>query len=61
MKIEILRKKIKELEDKLINNLVINSVEQKLDIKPIKEEMDNLTELAQKKSLDPHNFWYERT
>ena len=30
---------IKELEEKVNNNLTLNSVEGKLDIKPIKEEM----------------------
>jgi hypothetical protein len=40
-----LRDKIKELEEKLINNLALNSVEHKLDIKPIKEEMNKLIEL----------------
>jgi hypothetical protein len=40
-----LRDKIKELEEKLINNLALNSLESKLDIKPIKEEMNKLIEL----------------
>ena len=40
-----LRDKIEELEDKLINSLALNSVEQKLDIKSIKEEMIKLIEL----------------
>jgi hypothetical protein len=40
-----LRDKIKELEDNIINDLALNSVEHKLDIKPIKEEMNNLIEL----------------
>jgi hypothetical protein len=40
-----LRDKIKEIEDNLINNLTLNSVEHKLDVKPIKEEIKNLIEL----------------
>jgi hypothetical protein len=40
-----LRDKIKDLEDKPINNLTLNSVEHKLDIKPIKEVMNKLIEL----------------
>ena len=36
---------IKELEEKVNNNLTLNSVEGKLDIKPIKEEMKKLIEL----------------
>jgi hypothetical protein len=40
-----LRNKIKELEEKLNNNLALNSLEGKLDIKPIKEEMNKLIEL----------------
>jgi len=37
-----LRDKIKELEEKLTNNLVLNSLENILDIKPIKEEMNKI-------------------
>ena len=40
-----LRDKIKELEDKTINDLALNSVEHKLDIKLIKEEMNKLIKL----------------
>jgi hypothetical protein len=36
---------IKELEEKLTNNLTLNNMENKLDIKPIKEEMNKLIEL----------------
>ena len=36
---------IKELEAKVDNNLTLNSVEGKLDIKPFKEEMKKLIEL----------------
>ena len=36
---------IKELEEKFNNNLTLNSVVGKLDIKPIKEEMKKLIEL----------------
>ena len=36
---------IKELEEKLDNNLTLNSVAGKLDIKPIKEEMKKMIEL----------------
>jgi hypothetical protein len=40
-----LRDKIKYFEDKPINNLGINSMEHKLDIKPIKEEMNKIIKL----------------
>ena len=40
-----LRDKIKYFEDKPINNLGINSMEHKLDIKPIKEEINKIIEL----------------
>jgi hypothetical protein len=40
-----LRDRIKELEEKLTNNLTLNNMENKLDIKPIKEEMNKLIEL----------------
>jgi hypothetical protein len=40
-----LRDRIKELEEKLTNNLALSSLENKLDIKPIKEEMNKLIEL----------------
>jgi hypothetical protein len=40
-----LRDKNKELEDKLMNNMALNSVENKLDIKPIKKEMNKIIEL----------------
>ena len=36
---------IKELEEKVNNNLTLNSVTGKLDIKPIKEEMTKVIEL----------------
>jgi hypothetical protein len=40
-----LRDRIKELEEKLTNNLTLNNMENKLDIKPIKQEMNKLIEL----------------
>jgi hypothetical protein len=40
-----LRDGIKELEEKLTNNLTLSNLENKLDIKPIKEEMNTLIEL----------------
>jgi hypothetical protein len=40
-----LRDRIKELEEKLTNNLTLSNMEKKLDIKPIKEEMNKLIEL----------------
>jgi hypothetical protein len=36
------RDRIKELEEKLTNNLTLSNMENKLDIKPIKEEMNKL-------------------
>ena len=50
---------IKELEAKVNNNLTINSVAGKLDIKPIKEEMKKLIELdheRNKRTLNPIIF-----
>jgi hypothetical protein len=41
-----LRDGIKELEEKLTNNLTLNNMKNKLDIKPIKEEMYKLIELG---------------
>jgi hypothetical protein len=40
-----LRDRLKELEEKLTNNLTLSNMENKLDIKPIKEEMNKLIEL----------------
>ena len=40
-----LRDRIKELEEKLTNNLTLSNMENKLDIKPIKEEMNKLIEM----------------
>jgi hypothetical protein len=40
-----LRDRIKELEEKLTNNLTLSNLEKKLDIKPIKEELNKLIEL----------------
>ena len=40
-----MRDKIKELEEKLTNNLTLSNMEDKLDVKPIKEEMNKLIEL----------------
>jgi hypothetical protein len=39
-----LRDRIKELEEKITNNLTLGNMENKLDIKPIKEEMNKLIE-----------------
>jgi hypothetical protein len=36
---------IKELEEKLTNNLTLGNMENKLDIKPIKDEMNKLIKL----------------
>jgi hypothetical protein len=48
-----LRDRIKELEEKLTNNFTLNNMENKLDIKLIKEEMNKLIELERnKKSLN---------
>jgi hypothetical protein len=40
-----MRDRIKEIEEKLTNNLTLSNLENKLDIKPIKEEMNKLIEL----------------
>jgi hypothetical protein len=40
-----LRDRIKDLEEKLTNNLTLSNMENKLDIKPIKYEMNKLIEL----------------
>ena len=40
-----MRDRIKDLEEKLTNNLILSNMENKLDIKPIKEEINNLIEL----------------
>jgi hypothetical protein len=40
-----LRDRIKELEEKLTNNLTLSNMENKLDIKPIKEEMNKIIKL----------------
>jgi hypothetical protein len=40
-----LRDRIKELEEKLTNNLTLSNMENKLDIKSIKEEINKLIEL----------------
>jgi len=44
-KANIKRDRIKELEEKLANNLALISFENKLEIKPIKEEINKLIEL----------------
>ena len=41
-----MRDRIKELEEKLTNNLTLSSMENKLDIKAIKEEMNKLIKLG---------------
>jgi hypothetical protein len=40
-----MRDRIKNLKEKLINNLALINLENKLDIKPIKEEMNKLISL----------------
>jgi hypothetical protein len=40
-----LRDRIKELEEKITNNLTLGNMENKLDIKPIKDKMNKLIEL----------------
>jgi hypothetical protein len=40
-----MRDRIKELEEKLTNHLALISLKNKLDIKPIKQEMNKLIEL----------------
>jgi hypothetical protein len=40
-----LRDKIKEPEEKITKNLTLSNMENKLDIKPMKEEMNKLIEL----------------
>jgi hypothetical protein len=40
-----LRDRIKEVEEQLTNNFTLSNMENKLDIKPIKEEMNKLIEL----------------
>ena len=54
---------IKTLEEKVNNNLTLNSMEGKLDIKPIKEEMKKLIEVdheRNKKGLELYNLRFER-
>jgi hypothetical protein len=56
-----LRDRIKELEEKLTNNLTLSNMENKLNIKPIKEEMNKLIELdheheLNKRALNLTNF-----
>ena len=41
-----LNDRIKELEEKVNHNLTLNNIEGKIDIKPIKEEMNKLIALA---------------
>jgi hypothetical protein len=45
-----LRDRIKELEEKLTNNLTLGNMENKLDINPIKEVMNKLIELDHERS-----------
>jgi hypothetical protein len=45
-----LRDRIKELEEKLTNNLTLSNMENKLDIKPIKDEMNKLIELGHERN-----------
>jgi hypothetical protein len=51
-----LRDRIKELEEKLTNNLTLSNMENKLDINPIKEEMNKLIELDHEHNKRPLNL-----
>ena len=51
-----LRDRIKELEEKLTNNLTLSNMENKLDIKPIKEEMNKLIELDHERNKKALNL-----
>lgn len=42
---DTLSNEIKDLKEKLNNNSALNNIENKLDIKPIKEEINKLIEL----------------
>ena len=57
-----LKDRIQELEEKVNHNLTLNNIEGKIDIKPVKEEMNKLIALdheCNKRDL-PHNFWFKR-
>ena len=45
-----LKDRIKELEGKVNHNLTLNNIEGKIDIKPIKEEMNKLIALAHERN-----------
>jgi len=47
---------IKEIEAKVNNNLTLNNVADKLDIKPIKEEMKKLIELDHERNKKALNL-----
>jgi hypothetical protein len=51
-----LRDRIKELEEKLTNNLALSNMKNKLDIKPIKEEMNKLIELDHERNKKALNL-----
>jgi hypothetical protein len=51
-----LRDRIKEIEEKLTNNLTLSNMENKLDIKPIKEEMNKLIELDHERNKKALNL-----
>jgi hypothetical protein len=51
-----LRDKIKNLEEKLTNNLALTSLENKLDMNPIKEEMNKIIKLDHKHNKRALNF-----
>jgi hypothetical protein len=51
-----LRDRIKELEEKITNNLTLNNLENKLDIKPIKEETNKLIELDHERNKSASNL-----
>ena len=53
---------IKELEEKVNSRLTLNNVVDKLDIKPIKDEMKKLIELDLNvtKGLEPYNLRFKR-
>jgi hypothetical protein len=51
-----LRDRIKELEEKLTNNLTLTNMENKLDIKPNKEEMNKLIKLDHERNKRASNL-----
>ena len=51
-----LRDRIKEIEKKLTNNLTLSNMENKLDIKPIKERMNKIIQLDHESNKRALNF-----